>query len=79
MILLHSLAQMVPQWLTTVSSPLNSGTFLGRSQLYHHSMFLTDSISQLTVASQTTPSSYGPLSLTLRPPLTNHKTLTPQT
>ena len=70
MTLLHSLAQMVPQLLTTVSSPLNNGTLLGHSQFYHLLNFLTDSTSQLIVTSQTTPSSYGLLSLILRPPLT---------
>ena len=70
MTLLRSLAQMVPQLLTTVLSPLNNGTLLGHSQFYHLLNFLTDSTSQLIVTSQTTPSSYGLLSLILRPPLT---------
>ena len=46
----------------TVSSPLNNGTLLGHSQFYHLLKFLTDSTSQLIAASQTTLSSYGPLS-----------------
>ena len=34
MTLLHPLAQMVPQWLTTVLSPMNNATILGHSQFY---------------------------------------------